>query len=137
MTAGYSATPLAKKLGITTGTSVATYDPPANLADLLDPLPDGVEIGATDAPDVVLCFATTAVELSAHFEHAVRRIRPDGAIWACWPKRAAKVPTDITEDTCRELFLPTGLVDVKVCAIDETWSGLKFVIRKELRPSRP
>jgi hypothetical protein len=80
-----------------------------------------------------MCFETSARRLEADVATARSVIPPNGVIWAAWPKKASKVPTDITEDRLREMFLPTGLVDVKVCAIDDTWSGLKFVIRKELR----
>lgn len=83
--------------------------------------------------DVAVCFATKSGELRSKVERARSALPPDGAIWTAWPKKASKVPTDITEDVLRELFLPIGLVDIKVCAIDETWSGLKFVTRKELR----
>lgn len=85
-------------------------------------------------PDVVVIFATEAIDLDRRFVRAMRKLPPDGAIWCAWPKRAAKVPTDITEDLLRELFLPTGMVDNKVCAIDDVWSGLRFVVRRDLRP---
>ena len=87
--------------------------------------------------DVAVCFATEAAVLEELFGTAMRRIPADGAIWTAWPKKASKVPTDITEDVLRARFLPTGLVDNKVCAIDETWSGLRFVVRKENREAWP
>jgi hypothetical protein len=113
------------------------YTPPPNLEALLDPLPPGVELVGDGPYDLALCFATRSEDLAQQVSEALSQIPAHGAIWTCWPKRASKVPTDITENVCRDLFLGRGLVDVKVCAIDDVWSGLKFVIRKELRSSRP
>lgn len=138
--ASYSGTPLAAKLGITEGTTMALYAAPDGFADLLGPLPDGAEVVRDDGPvALVLAFGTEAADLDRRFREAIERISPHGAIWVAWPKRASGVPTDITEDRCRQLFPPTGMVDVKVCAIDGTWSGLKFVWRRERRRglSRP
>ncbi|HET7737819.1 MAG TPA: hypothetical protein VFK32_04525, partial [Tepidiformaceae bacterium] len=100
-------------------------------------LPDGVTTasGATDPVDVALFFTTERTDLEARFLELAHRIAPDGGLWIAWPKRASGVPTDLTEDVLREVCLPSGLVDNKVCAIDETWSGLRFVWRRELRPS--
>jgi hypothetical protein len=133
--AGYSGTPLAKKLGMKSGMRVWLRNAPDGFEALLDGLPDDVSLSRRKRNDIdlVMCFATWADKLQADVEVARTVIPSDGAIWTAWPKKASKVPTDITEDRLRELFLPTGLVDVKVCAIDETWSGLKFVVRKELR----
>lgn len=133
--AGYSGTPLAKKLGIKSGMRVWLRNAPEAFEDLLEGLPDDVSLSRRKRTnvDLVVCFATSANRLEADVDLARSAISPDGMIWTAWPKRASRVPTDITEDRLREMFLPTGLVDVKVCAIDDTWSGLKFVIRKELR----
>ncbi len=133
--AGYSGTPLAKKLGIKPGLRVWLRNAPDDFEGLLEGLPDDVSLSRRKRSnvDLVMCFNTSAEKLESDVELARSVIPPDGVIWTAWPKKASKVPTDITEDRLREMFLPTGLVDVKVCAIDETWSGLKFVIRKELR----
>ncbi len=133
--AGYSGTPLAKKLGIKPGTAVCAINAPADYRDLLAPLPADVTFAndIAQGASFVHVFALARTDLLA----ALERIRPllatDGMIWVSWPKKASKVPTDITEDTIRAVALPMGLVDVKVCAVDATWSGLKLVIRKALR----
>ncbi|MEM6997183.1 MAG: DUF3052 domain-containing protein [Myxococcota bacterium] len=134
-TAGYSGTPLAKKLGIKEGMVVGVVGGPADLAAKLKPVPPDVEFRGSlrGRLDVALLFVTRKAELSRRFPSAGRAIFPNGGFWVAWPKRASKVPTDITEDTIRELVLPAGLVDVKVCAIDEVWSGLRIVWRKENR----
>lgn len=139
--AGYSGTPLAKKLGIKPGATVLAVDPPADLPELLDPLPElaVLEVAPDETEptlaggDPVLAFGTQAAVLAARLATLRQALHPDRAVWVCWPKKASKVPTDITEDVIRELCLPLGLVDVKVCAVDATWSGLRLVIRKELR----
>lgn len=133
--AGYSGTPLAKKLGILAGTRVLTKGAPAGYRDWLAPLPDGVSFQKKLGPttDVIHLFVTQAAELQAELAALRPAIRSDAAVWVSWPKKAAKLPTDITEDTIRRLALPIGFVDVKVCAVSEVWSGLKLVIRKELR----
>lgn len=137
--AGYSGTPLAKKLGFKDGHVVALINEPEELRGLLAPLPD-VEI-RTDvrrAPDVAVAFFTKRTDLERRWPTLRKAAFPDGSIWIGWPKRTSGVPTDITEDVLREALLPTGLVDVKVCAISDIWSGLKFMWRKELRSgSRP
>ena len=103
---------------------------------MLDPLPDGARrIAQPAAADVVIAFATARETLAGHVEELAPAIFPDRTLWVAWPKRASKVPTDITEDVVREVALPLGLVDVKVAAIDETWSGLKLVWRREHRPA--
>jgi hypothetical protein len=133
--AGYSGTPLAKKLGIKPQTTLLVVNPPANYLQLLAPLPAGVAMARRLAPtvDVTHVFTTSRTHLSKVLQSTLRAMRPDAAIWVSWPKRASGVPTDVTEDTIRELALPLGLVDIKVCAVDETWSGLKLVMRKENR----
>ena len=132
---GYSGTPLFKKLGIKEGSRIWLIGSPQGFESLLDGMPRSASVSRRIRKElsIALCFATDAADLAAKVERAREALPANGAIWTAWPKRASKVPTDITEDRLRELFLPTGLVDVKVCAIDETWSGLKFVVRKELR----
>jgi len=133
--AGYSGTPLAKKLGIGEGAVVVPLNPPVGYAALLDPLPPGVTFATrvTKAIDVVHLFADRREKLEPILTRLRHAIRPDGTVWVSWPKKTAKVPTDLTEDVIRECALPLGFVDVKVCAVNEVWSGLKLVIRKELR----
>lgn len=135
MTAGYSGTPLAKKLGIKEGMKVVLIDPPINYRDLVEPLPDGVSIreSLSKDADFVHLFTNSRDGLFRGLDEAKRAIRQDGMIWVSWYKKAAKLPTEITEDAVREAALPLGLVDVKVCAVDEKWSGLKLVIRRENR----
>ena len=133
--AGYSGTPLARKLGIAAGSRVAALEAPAGYRDWLAPLPQGVRFvqDVSADVDVVHLFVDRRAALKAQLESLRDRIAPAAALWISWPTKAAKVPTDITEDTIRELALPLGFVDVKVCAVSEVWSGLKLVIRKELR----
>ncbi len=133
--AGYSGTPLAKKLGIRPEASVAIINEPAGFRDTLDPVPPGVEFTSSlrRRADVVVLFVTSRAEFARRVGAAGRTIFPDGGLWIAWPKRASKVPTDMTEDVVREVALPLGLVDNKVCAIDDTWSGLRIVWRRELR----
>jgi hypothetical protein len=136
VTVGYSGTPLPKKLGIKPGMSMAVLHEPANLEAILGDLPDGVATvrRLSGHHDLVLIFITRQVDIAACIPALTTAIAPDGMIWVAWPKRASKIETDMTEDVIREIVLPsTGLVDVKVCAIDHVWSGLKLVIRKELR----
>lgn len=127
--AGYSGTPLAKKLGIDASTRLSLINAPNKLAVDLN----AASSGRKGTPNVIVIFATEGADLDRRFLSAMRKLPPDGAIWCAWPKKVSKVPTDITEDLLRELFLPTGMVDNKVCAIDDVWSGLRFVVRKELR----
>lgn len=133
--AGYSGTPLVRKLGIKPGHRVAVVREPDELRSLLVDLPADVRLvtGSRSPADVVLLFATRRSHLERSLAPAGRAIFPDGAIWVAWPKRASKVPTDMTEDVVRELALPTGLVDNKVCAISDVWSGLRVVWRTERR----
>ena len=135
MPAGYSGTPLPKKLGYKQGMRVSVVRPPPDYWDLVAPLPDGVEIvsGAAKGLDLVHVFAVRRGDLARSIRSARRRIKPDGMIWVSWPKRSSGVRTDVTEDVVREVAFPEQLVDVKVCAVDETWSGLKLVVRKEYR----
>jgi hypothetical protein len=133
--AGYSGTPLAKKLGIGAGSTVCVVDAPFDYAALLAPLPAGVTFGklVSAGVDVAHLFVTQQSVLAKQLITLRRKLRPDAALWISWPKQASKQPTDITEDTIRKLALPLGFVDIKVCAVDETWSGLKLMVRKELR----
>lgn len=137
-TAGYSGKPLAAKLGIKPGCRLYPRRAPDNYLDLLGELPEGVEILArpTGQMNLVHVFAIDAADLARDLQLFRHKIEQDGLLWVSWPKKAAKVPTDVTEDVIREMALPLGLVDVKVCAVDETWSGLKLVIRKVERKSR-
>ena len=136
--AGYSGTPLVKKIGIKPGHRVALVNEPAGLRKLLRGLPKDVKLNGARPPlDIVLVFNRQRAGLERDLRTQLRALAPDGMIWVSWPKQASGMATDITEDTVRELALPLGLVDVKVCAVDETWSGLKLVIRKEnRRPAR-
>ena len=108
---------------------------PDHFAGLVEPLPEAVTVvvGVRSRRDVVVAFFVRRRELEQKLAAMTKAVFPAGAIWIAWPKRAAKVPTDITEDVVRAVALPTGLVDNKVCAIDEVWSGLRLVVRKELR----
>lgn len=133
--AGYSDTPLAKKLGIKPGSKVLPVGAPEDYLSLLDPLPEGVEFGTrlSGSTDLVHVFTASKAELRELLKKYRAGLKPDGVVWVSWPKKAAKVPTDITEDTIREVALPMGFVDIKVCAVNGIWSGLKLVVRKELR----
>jgi hypothetical protein len=133
--AGYSGTPLPKKLGIVAGTHLLLLNAPAHFTDLLQPLPEGVVFmrHADRGAHIVHLFATQRDALGAELASLRRTLAPDATVWVSWPKKASRVPTTITEDTIRELALPLGWVDVKVCAVDAVWSGLKLVVRKELR----
>ena len=135
MSAGYSGTPLAQKLGIKEGFRVLVIDPPKDLDELLEPLPDGVEMLTAKQPDVDLIhlFTNSRDGLFNGLSDCVRLIKQNGSIWVSWYKKSSRLPTEITEDTVREAAFPLGLVDIKVCAVDEKWSGLKLVIRKENR----
>jgi hypothetical protein len=134
--AGYSGTPLAKKLGIKPRSSVFMINAPKNYRALLAPLPEDVKF-VTKAPasgaDIVHLFVTTLSELEGNLKEARGAMKPDGALWISWYKQAAKIPTDVTEDRIRERILKTDLVDVKVAAVSDIWSGLKCVVRKKLR----
>jgi hypothetical protein len=134
--AGYSGTPLPRKLGIKPGHRVALLGAPDGFeADTLGGLPDGVGVvrRAGGEADVIVSFHTSRAELERRLPALRAMMEPAAGLWIAWPKRASKVPTDMTEDVVREIALPTGLVDNKVCAIDETWSGLRLVIRLSAR----
>jgi hypothetical protein len=133
--AGYSETPLAKKLGIASGSTVHTIGAPDDYAALLAPIPPDVTFTARlgKATDVVHLFTTSSAELRRTLTKLRTSIAPASAVWVSWPKKASKVPTNITEDVIRTVALPMGFVDIKVCAVSDVWSGLKLVIRKELR----
>ena len=133
--AGYSGTPLAQKLGIKEGATVVALGAPTNYPTLLAPLPRGAVITARASrmPEFVHVFSTKRDDLEARLRKLRPAIAQDGVVWVSWPKKTAKVPTDITEDVIRAVALPLGFVDIKVCAVDDTWSGLKLVIRRELR----
>jgi hypothetical protein len=135
MAAGYSGTPLVRKLGIEKGDVVALVNEPPTFRTDLDPIPDLVTFRTSlrGSPDVAVMFFTRRRELENRLPLAARAIFPDGAVWVAWHKKSSKVPTDITEDTVREVALPMGLVDNKVAAIDDVWSGLRVVWRKENR----
>lgn len=135
MSAGCSGTPLAAKLGLREGQAVCYVNPPDGFAALVGEPPEGVRLRSRliGPLDLIVCFVTDRRVLEQRLAALRRALAPDGMLWIAWPKRAAKVPTDMTEDVVREIALPTGLVDTKVCAIDETWSGLRLVIRREQR----
>jgi len=134
--AGYSGTPLWKKLGYKSGVSAYVEGEPSNYISLLT-LPADVVVTwlprAKSDIEFVHLFATSASQLKSKLESVRKRIVPGGVIWVSWPKKSSGVTSDITEDTIRDLALPMGLVDVKVCAVDEVWSGLKLVIRRTER----
>jgi hypothetical protein len=136
---GYSGAPLATKLGIKAGSVVYLVGAPRDYRTLVAPLPDGVRFATrlTRSADIIHIFATQRQRLAAGIASCLPKMRADATIWVSWPKKASKVATDITEDTVRELALPLGLVDIKVCAVDAIWSGLKLVIRKANRGSFP
>ena len=135
--AGYSGTPLARKLGIGEGDEVALIGAPEQFEDTLGDLPDVASLHtdlADDARyDVIVAFVTQRSELETELPRLRARMAPACGLWIAWPKRASKVPTDVTDQVIRDVVLPTGLVDNKVCAIDDTWSGLRLVIRRENR----
>lgn len=132
MTVGYSGTPLAQKLGIKPGSTLLLDGAPADYPS------KGARVARSISAqvDLVHIFTKSAEELNAKLHKVRDRIRDDAVVWVSWPKKSSKVPTDITEDTIREIALPMGFVDIKVCAVDHVWSGLKLVIRKELRSKR-
>jgi hypothetical protein len=135
MTTGYSGAPLAKKLGIKSGFRIFVENAPEAYQRFLVPLPEGVVFveKLEDDLDMIHLFADKAKDLAAKLKRNWKKLKPNGIFWVSWPKKASKQPTDITEDVVRKLALPLGLVDVKVCAVDEVWSGLKLVIRVENR----
>ena len=133
--AGYSGTPLAKKLGFKPGFAAAYVSAPDGFDALLGELPDGVTVRKQlrGPLDLIVCFVTERRELERRLPKLRAALAPAGMLWIAWPKRASGVATGMTEDVVREVALPTGLVDTKVAAIDATWSGLRLVVRRELR----
>ena len=136
--AGYSGTPLPQKLGLKPGARFGIFAAPKNFSRVLGALPPGVT--ATDAArgtstlDVILCFAASRSALERLLPRAHRRLDPNGGLWICWPKKASGIATDVTEAEVRQLGLARGLVDNKVCAVDDVWSGLRMVVRVADRP---
>jgi len=135
-TAGYSGTPLPRKLGIRDGTRVALVSPPQGFDNTLGALPPGVQLRrqVRGRLDMIVFFVTRRAELARRFGPMARALEPDGALWVAWPKKTSGVATDLVEQTVQEVGLDAGLVDNKVCAIDGTWSGLRFVYRLADRP---
>ena len=135
--AGYSGTPLAKKLGIKEGFNLLFVNAPHGFDKELE-LPADVTINsrARQPLDLVLLFVTTKGELDRAFSKYSAKLRPAGMLWICWPKKSSGVPSDLSDNVVRELGLAKGMVDVKVCAVDEVWSGLKFVFRLKDRPKK-
>ena len=129
--AGYSRRPLAQKLGVKPGTTVALVDAPEAFERLLEPLPGGVELrrGNRGRRETTIWFVTARRRFAGRFD-AVARAAGEGTLWVSWPKRSSAIETDVTEDAIREVALPRGMVDSKVCAIDETWSGLRLTRRR-------
>ena len=134
---GYSGKALGQKLGIKPWSRVKPRNAPGNYKQLLGPIPTEVVVSTRlrRPVDLIHVFSIARAHLSAELRRALEEIDQDGAIWVSWPKKLSGVRTDLTEDVIREVALPMGLVDVKVCAVDETWSGLKLVIRKANRKS--
>ena len=132
---GYSGTPLAVKLGIKAGFRVLIVNAPANYKALVAPLPEAVRIETHlgKSTDIVHLFTHERKELARLLPAYRAKLKPTASVWVSWPKKSAGVATDITEDTIRSVALPLGYVDIKVCAVSEIWSGLKLVVRKELR----
>lgn len=135
MSAGYSGTPLARKLSLRSGMRLWRSGMPSSVVSEI--AAEGLELELLDRPqqkiDAAHIFVSGREELERELDELFSLLNPSGFIWVSWPKKASNVPTDISEDVIRELALPMGLVDVKVCAVDAIWSGLKLVIRKELR----
>ena len=136
--AGYSETPLPQKLGIKPGTILVAIDPPENYRKLLAPIPSGVNFATRPVGNTkfVHLFVKERRLLAEHLQQLRQKIAEDATVWVSWPKKSSGVPTDVTEDVIRAVALPIGFVDIKVCAVDETWSGLKLMIRRENRKSK-
>jgi hypothetical protein len=132
---GYSGTPLATKLGIKGGCEMHIRGAPDDYFELIGPLPEDLKVAArlSKNTDIVHIFASRRTELAEALSSYRANIKPTAMVWVSWPKKSSKLPTDITEDTVREVALPLGFVDIKVCAVTDVWSGLKLVVRKELR----
>jgi hypothetical protein len=131
--AGYSGTPLPQKLGIQEGHSVVALGAPPGFAKTLGAVRIATKLTGKHPVDVVIAFVTRRADLAATIDKARPRMAPAAGLWIAWPKKSSGVTTDMTEQAIRDVALPTGLVDNKVCAIDDTWSGLRLVIRRELR----
>lgn len=133
---GYSGTPLPKKLGLKPPLTLAAIGAPSEYLDWLGPLPDGIRITtkAGTTPAAVHLFTTKRADLSKQLRTLRTHLAPAGFVWVSWPKKSSGLSTDITEDTIREVALPLGFVDIKVCAVSDVWSGPKLVIRKSARP---
>jgi hypothetical protein len=138
--AGYSGTPLPKKLGIKDEHRVVILGAPDGFVATLTPLPCDVvlttELAASATYDIIVVFTKSGAELQERFKALMKALHPDGGLWVAWPKKASRVVTDITEDVVRDIALAAGLVDNKVCAVDETWSGLRLVVRLKDRPKK-
>jgi hypothetical protein len=136
--AGYSGTPLPQKLGIKPGLIVVVIDPPENYRKLLSQIPSGVNFATRPVRNTkfIHLFIKERRALEKHLSSLRRKIAEDAVLWVSWPKKSSAVPTDVTEDVIRAVALPIGFVDIKVCAVDETWSGLKLMIRRENRKSK-
>jgi hypothetical protein len=134
---GYSGTPLPTKLGIRPGMKLALLHAPDGIEQTLGSLPDGSRLvhglRKREQADMIIGFVTARDHLARNIGWLLKALPPDGAFWVAWPKKASRVPTDMSDDAVREVALPLGWVDTKVCAIDATWSGLKLVLRKHLR----
>ena len=137
--AGYSGTPLAKKLGIAADHRVGVLGDPGHFAELVAPLPDGARLipNPRSPCPLYVVFAPDRAGFESRLVRVIAQLPPDGSVWISWPKKSSGVATDMTEDVVREVALPLRLVDVKVCAVDETWSGLKLMVRKEHRATWP
>lgn len=129
--AGYSGTPLVKKLGLKPASVINVFQPPKNYFDLIHPLPEGVIVKEklAGALDFIHLFVNDQKTFRQAFIKSREHLKSDGMLWISWPKKASKIPTDLDENIIRDFGLQEGLVDVKVCAVDEVWSGLKFVVR--------
>ena len=133
--AEYSRVPLSKKLGIRTNSELVVVNEPRDYRQLIAPVPDGVRLKrrVTKTTDMVHMFTTSKRILAKLLQSCIGRMAFDAALWVSWPKKSSKIKSDVTEDSIRGIALPLGLVDIKVCAVDDQWSGLKLVIRKENR----
>lgn len=136
--AGYSSTPLAKKLGIKEGSRIGLVNAPERFEDYLGELPDKAEFVSrlTNSLDIILLFVLTERALARDFSRLSKKLKSNGMIWIAWPKKSSGVTTNLAFENVQRIGLDAGLVDVKICAIDDTWSGLKFVYRLKDRPGR-
>lgn len=134
-TAGYSGTPLPKKLGLKDGGTLVLLNAPAGISTELAPLPDGATMATKQSAtsNLLVLFCANTAALKKSLPAVAKKLPADGSLWISWPKKSSKLFVDLTENIIREVVLPTGLVDVKVCAVNADWSGLKLMVRKELR----